>query len=248
MDRHTSIGFVSLVLCAVLGLSASRFCPREERDGLECRAPSDGFKCGIFFSNLLGRNEIKWIGALPDVISRVQRKSPEVQNRVLPKVGGKAVNKAYFKAWSSQCDATEANDKCYALFNQRKGDQLDSCEETIGNLEGRDTIGNQLCAQARRFLEEDGQSRQSSVRYKFYNFVDFICCFIMLERPGDLIPVTPQATSIPWTKRHHRFLSFSTEVQLHLRLWFMTQMLEIFLHYLHISILTGTFCHKCFPI
>ena len=49
---------------------------------------------------------------------------------------------------------------------------------------------------------------QSSVRYKFYNFVDFICCFIMLERPGDLIPVTPQATSIPWTKRRSQILKF----------------------------------------
>merc|ERR1711973_529044 len=53
-----------------------------------------------------------------------------------------------------------------------------------------------------------GYHSQSSVRYKFYNFVDFICCFIMLERPGDLIPVTPQATSIPWTKRRSQILKF----------------------------------------
>merc|ERR1712112_529511 len=30
----------------------------------------------------------------------------------------------------------------------------------------------------------------------------------MLERPGDLIPVTPQATSIPWTKRRSQILKF----------------------------------------
>merc|ERR1712112_727490 len=43
------------------------------------------------------------------------------------------------------------------------------------------------------------------------NFISSLilyCCYIMLERPGDLIPVTPQATSIPWTKRRSQILKF----------------------------------------
>jgi len=44
------------------------------------------------------------------------------------------------------------------------------------------------------------------VRSKFYLSVNSIV--IMLERPGDLIPVTPQATSIPWTKRRSQILKF----------------------------------------
>merc|ERR1712227_219909 len=36
----------------------------------------------------------------------------------------------------------------------------------------------------------------------------FTSKFAMLERPGDLIPVLPNATSIPWTRRRSQILNF----------------------------------------
>merc|ERR1719383_1695865 len=143
MFTQSRTGFFSLVLCALIGLSAAaRFCPSEKR-----------------------------IGAMPDAIKTVRRKNPGALQRVFPKVDGEAVTEPYFQQWAKQCDAAEANDKCYLLFDQRKTDSLDSCEETIGNLEGKDTIGNQLCDQAKRFLEQDGQFRKgiSNVAISFYS-------------------------------------------------------------------------------
>jgi len=132
--------------------SAQRFCPRERRDGFECRAKKEQFKCGIFFENLLGGNEIKWIGALPDAIAKTRRKDPQLIKQIIPKVNRKPVEEGYFETWSSKCDTDEANSKCYLLLDQIADDPLDSCKKTVGNLEGTDTIGNQLCGQARRFL------------------------------------------------------------------------------------------------
>merc|ERR1712198_48763 len=167
MSTHSRAGLV----CVLVGLATARFCPRESRDGFECRAKEDQFKCGIFFNNLLGKNEIKWIGAMPDAIKTARRKDASLVEKIFPKVNGKAVTEPYFKSWANKCDAEEANDKCYLLFDQRKGDALDSCEETIGNLDGKDTIGNQLCDQAKRFLKADGQSRQGvkDVLISFYS-------------------------------------------------------------------------------
>merc|ERR1712133_109366 len=112
-------GFVSLLFLVALGLTSARFCPREKIEGLECRAESDQFKCGIFLENLLGDGEIKWIGAMPDAIKTVRRKDRTLIPKIFPKVKGKAVTEPYFKQWSSKCSADEANNKCYLLFDQK---------------------------------------------------------------------------------------------------------------------------------
>jgi len=75
-----------LVLCTVSLLNAQRFCPREKREGLECRGKENQFKCGIFYRNLYGNNEITWIGALPDSIKTVKRKDPNLVKKIFPKV------------------------------------------------------------------------------------------------------------------------------------------------------------------
>merc|ERR1711980_58853 len=170
MSSHKA-GLVSLVACVLLGLATARFCPREARDGFECRAKSDQFKCGVFFSNLLGRNEIKWIGALPDAITTARNKDPALVEKIFPKVNGKAVTVPYFKSWSSKCDTDEANDKCYLLLSQEKDDPLDTCRETIGNLDGKDTIGNQLCDQAKRFVKAGGRANSGikNIRISFHS-------------------------------------------------------------------------------
>merc|ERR1712240_980855 len=59
------------ISCLVAACTA-KFCPREKRDGIpQCRGKQGQFKCGIFYKNLYGDNEITWIGALPDSIKKV---------------------------------------------------------------------------------------------------------------------------------------------------------------------------------
>jgi len=151
--------FTSKVVVLLFGLAAlaaaKRFCPREKRDGFECRAKQDQFKCGIFFEDLLGGNDIKWIGALPDAIKKTRRTDPLLVEKIFPKVENKVVTEEYFKTFKEKCDKKgekDANSKCYLVLSQIADDKLDSCKKTVGNLDGTDTIGNQLCGQARRFL------------------------------------------------------------------------------------------------
>merc|ERR1711872_694161 len=97
------------------------------------------------------RNDIIWIGAVPDAIPGVRRGGEQLVREVFPRANGKTLSAAYFTQWKNTCDAKEANDRCYLLFSSKRSEPLDQCKATIGNLEGKDTVGNQLCAQARRF-------------------------------------------------------------------------------------------------
>merc|ERR1719305_1663452 len=110
---------VVFALLVVIGSSAGRrrFCPRESRDGKECRAKKTPaqFKCGILYE------------------------------------------------MGQPCDADEANDNCYLLMQQLQDNKLDSCERMIGNLDGKQTIGNQLCDQAIRFLRKDKQDTSNGI-------------------------------------------------------------------------------------
>jgi len=49
---------------------------------------------------------------------------------------------------------------------------------------------------------------QSKLSTVLSHFTQFYLNFTMLERPGDLIPVQPNATSIPWTRRRSQILNF----------------------------------------
>merc|ERR1712227_641709 len=69
-------------------------------------------------------------------------------------------------------------------------------------------------------------------------FYLFYAKFTMFERPGDLIPVLPNATSIPWTRRGRRSSTSFTEAQSHLVPWCMTPMLGTSLPWQHTSIQT----------
>eukprot|EP00088_Acartia_fossae_P035245 TRINITY_DN3627_c0_g1_i10.p1 TRINITY_DN3627_c0_g1~~TRINITY_DN3627_c0_g1_i10.p1 ORF type:complete len:216 (-),score=40.17 TRINITY_DN3627_c0_g1_i10:245-892(-) len=173
------ISFKQFIVAFLIGLATSsvvaKFCPREKRDGFQCRAKDDQFKCGIFFEDLLGTGEIKWIGALPDAIAKTKRKNPELVNKIFPKVDGQPVQISYFRQWSDQCNADEANAKCYLLMDQIADDRLDSCKKTVGNLNGDDTIGNQLCGQAKRFLRQNGKSIADGMKDQPIAFFSSTC-------------------------------------------------------------------------
>merc|ERR1712048_1190051 len=53
-----------------------------------------------------------------------------------------------------------------------------------------------------------GQHCKFSCKSDILCFIFFYAKFTMLERPGDLIPVLPNATSIPWTRRRSQILNF----------------------------------------
>merc|ERR1712033_155885 len=53
-----------------------------------------------------------------------------------------------------------------------------------------------------------GTTLQDILQFSHPLFYLFYAKFTMLERPGDLIPVLPNATSIPWTRRRSQILNF----------------------------------------
>merc|ERR1712156_118911 len=109
-----------VLLCVALSClgaaCTAKFCPREKRDGIpQCRGAEGQFKCGIFYKNLYGDNEITWIGALPDSIAKVRKTDPSLVKTIFPKVKGEPVTEGYFTKWDTQCNKDEANAKCYLL-------------------------------------------------------------------------------------------------------------------------------------
>merc|ERR1712126_222171 len=53
-----------------------------------------------------------------------------------------------------------------------------------------------------------GTTLQDILQFSHPLFYLFYAKFTMLERPGDLIPVLPNATSLPWTRRRSQILNF----------------------------------------
>jgi len=52
---------VILVCCAALSLvTARKFCPKE-RNGDECRAKQNQYKCGVFFKDLTSKVTLTWL-------------------------------------------------------------------------------------------------------------------------------------------------------------------------------------------
>jgi len=178
MNTFAKISVLFALLALIGSASGKRkFCPRERRDGLECRAKKDPaqFKCGIFYDNLYGESGITWINAMPEAIRTVEKKNPGLIEKIFPKVNGKAVTKEYFTKWFAPCDADEANDKCYLLMQQIEDNQLDSCDATLGNLDGDDTIGNQLCSQALRFLRKEKIDTSNGIKDMRLSFLRSSC-------------------------------------------------------------------------
>jgi len=166
-----------VLVIGVVTAQAERFCPRERREGLECRAAQDKFKCGIFFENLLGDGKIKWIGALPDAIKKTKRTNPELVRKIFPKTSsGNVVTENFFSEdWEDKCDAVDANSKCYSLMNQIARKRLDSCERTVGNLDGKNSIGNELCSQARRFMVSADKDISKGIEDQVLSFYSSTC-------------------------------------------------------------------------
>ena len=60
-------------------------------------------------------------------------------------------------------------------MDQIADDRLDSCKKTVGNLDGDDTIGNQLCGQARRFLDQAGKDLSNGLKNQKLSFYSSTC-------------------------------------------------------------------------
>merc|ERR1712242_95684 len=61
-----------LVCCTALAVNARKFCPKE-RNGDECRAKQDQYKCGVFFKDLTSKVPLAWLGALPEAVVRARK-------------------------------------------------------------------------------------------------------------------------------------------------------------------------------
>merc|ERR1711963_503868 len=105
---------VILVCCAALSLvTARKFCPKE-RNGDECRAKQNQYKCGVFFKDLTSKVPLAWLGALPEAVVRARKEGDYGRLSVRPgaslveeerRLQGKPLMKAVMRNWLPAGDA-----------------------------------------------------------------------------------------------------------------------------------------------
>merc|ERR1712112_138318 len=122
---------VILVCCAALSLVIARkFCPKE-RNGDECRAKQNQYKCGVFFKDLTSKVPLAWLGALPEAVVRA-RKEGASDADVISLLGSNVDAESYE---GEVCGET--------LVRKKWSDQAE------------ETMGDYLCGQVHRWLKRN---------------------------------------------------------------------------------------------
>merc|ERR1712165_628889 len=109
-----------VLLCVVLAIVQAKFCPGE-KNGNQCRAGENAYKCAVFFENLTSKRKLTWIGALPDALKKARNKEEVAE------ILGADVTQASFKQLES-CDNVTANARCYTILDKQRKLPLDSCD------------------------------------------------------------------------------------------------------------------------
>merc|ERR1712158_13554 len=122
MTRHLLL----LVCCAALSVNARKFCPKE-KNGDECRAKQNQYKCGVFFKDLTSKVPLAWLGALPEAVVRA-RKEGATDDDVISLLGSNVDAESYE---GDVCGDTLANTRCYAQMTKVKDEDLDSCGKSL---------------------------------------------------------------------------------------------------------------------
>merc|ERR1712165_391504 len=123
-----------VLLCVVLAIVQAKFCPGE-KNGNQCRAGEEAYKCAVFFENLTSKRKLTWIGALPDALKKARNKEEVAE------ILGADVTQASFKQLES-CDNVTANARCYTILDKQRKLPLDSCDRNLINTRGTDTVGD----------------------------------------------------------------------------------------------------------
>merc|ERR1711911_176153 len=154
MTRHLLL----LVCCAVLSVSARKFCPKE-KNGDECRAKQNQYKCGVFFKDLTSKVPLAWLGALPEAVVRA-RKEGATDDDVISLLGSNVDADSYE---GDVCGDTLANTRCYAQMTKVKDEDLDSCGKSLvrkkWSEQAEETMGDYLCGQVHRWLKRTVTTR-----------------------------------------------------------------------------------------
>merc|ERR1711910_218868 len=135
-----------LVCCAAIAVNARKFCPKE-RNGNECRAKQNQYKCGVFFKDLTSKVPLAWLGALPEAVVRA-RKEGATDDDVISLLGSNVDAESYE---GDVCGDTLANTRCYAQMTKVKDEDLDSCGKSLvrnkWSEQAEETMGDYLCGQ-----------------------------------------------------------------------------------------------------
>merc|ERR1711993_118302 len=150
MTRHLLL----LVCCVILSVNARKFCPKE-RNGDECRAKQNQYKCGVFFKDLTSKVPLAWFGALPEAVVRA-RKEGASDDDVISLLGSNVDAESYE---GEVCGETLANTWCYAQMTKVKDEDLDSCGKSLvrkkWSEQAEETMGDYLCGQVHRWLKRN---------------------------------------------------------------------------------------------
>merc|ERR1711971_374776 len=143
-----------LVCCAALSVNARKFCPKE-KNGDECRAKENQYKCGVFFKDLTSKVPLAWLGALPEAVVRA-RKEGASDDDVISLLGSNVDAESHE---GEVCGETLANTRCYAQMTKVKDEDLDSCGKSLvrkkWSEQAEETMGDYLCGQVHRWLKRN---------------------------------------------------------------------------------------------
>merc|ERR1739848_384453 len=145
-----------VLLCVVLAIVQAKFCPGE-KNGNQCKAGEDAYKCAVFFENLTSKRKLTWIGALPDALKKAKNKKEAEE------ILGADVTEDSFYNITSCADKT-ANARCYTTLKKQSSVKLDSCDRNLINTSGSQTIGDYLCAQVKRWLRNSSSFKADGIR------------------------------------------------------------------------------------
>jgi len=146
------MGMLLIIANVALSQEEQPFCPRASEENPRCISHSEQYKCGAFFLNLPGRDNLTWISALPDVFRKVNlKKNPEIKETL-----GGATPRS-FRISSDDCTPEHklANARCFATMLKLRSEPFDSCAKNVINEGGEDTVGNVMCEMITEFYSEE---------------------------------------------------------------------------------------------
>jgi len=187
--RTAILLFVTLAVAVNLAAAKRKFCPGEE-DGDRCKAKESQYKCGVFFKELTRRQNLTYIGSLPDALTENNKNS-------WGDILGPNVKKESFDKFNCKDGQSEkrANSRCYSILNKLATTELDGCEDSLFNQgEGSATMGDALCDQLFRFLRPIKQRKteleEEGIKNQEITFQYSQCGIDWKTVGGDKTPLT----------------------------------------------------------
>merc|ERR1711874_456292 len=124
------MGMLLIIANVALSQEEQPFCPRASEENPRCISHSEQYKCGAFFLNLPGRDNISWLSALPDAFTELDlEENPEIKETL----GGLTTRSFDISPDDCSPEHKIANARCFAAMLKLRSDSFDSCAKNVIN-------------------------------------------------------------------------------------------------------------------